>query len=210
MLCSRFNRNYGEDVVLRILDRSFSLLSFNDLNMCESNIANLERLLTHQSGLILVTGPTGSGKSSTIYAMLNHLKQQQRGVIISIEDPVERRCYGVRQSSINEAAGYNYEKALKAVLRQDPDVIMIGEIRDSITAAIAIQAAYTGHLVISTLHTHDIPSSLKRLRALNCDEDLLHYCLRGIISQKLLPTPCLCQEKKHVKCVTEQAFPLEN
>lgn len=189
----------GEDVVLRILARDDSYVSFEELGMQEEAIAEIQTMLQAKAGLLLVTGPTGSGKTSTIYAMLRQLKWQRRGVIVTLEDPVEKELYGIRQSYIHEESGYTYAKGLKAVLRQDPDVIMVGEIRDIDTAQIALQAAYTGHLVISTLHTHDVQSTLLRLKALGCDESLLSYVLRGVVSQQLQPIECECIKRQETK-----------
>ncbi|RAP28158.1 hypothetical protein DID78_05455 [Candidatus Marinamargulisbacteria bacterium SCGC AG-343-D04] len=185
----------GEDIVLRVLDHEDPYVSFRDLGMKKEAIDACKKMLNHKSGLVLITGATGSGKTTTIYALLRYLQVQKSGVIVSIEDPVEKSLYGVRQSRVNQESGYTYAAGLKAVLRQDPDVIMLGEIRDEETARIAIQAAYTGHLVISTLHTHDVESSLMRLKSLGCDEFLTRYVLKGILSQRLEPIVCSCVEK---------------
>ena len=130
--------------------------------------------------------PTGSGKTTTLYSMLRFLKLSSRSVIVSLEDPVENHIYGIRQSNILPHKNYTFEKGLKAVLRQDPDIILLGEIRDKATAKIALEAAYTGHLVLSSLHTHDVYSTLLRLKSFDLDPFLVRYVLRGIIAQDLV------------------------
>lgn len=177
---------HGEDIVIRIFQKTLKYRTFSDLKMDMSIQAHIYKMLSHNNGLILVTGPTGSGKTTTLYTMLMHLRQKTRGVIVTIEDPVEMVIDGIRQSNINEQAGYSFEQGLKAVLRQDPDVIMIGEIRDAKTAKIAIEAAYTGHLILSTLHTTDIKSTLLRLHSFGIDPFLINHSIRGIISQQLV------------------------
>ena len=176
---------FGEDVVLRLYQKQFNFRSLADLGVTKAIEKQLLSMLTFTNGLILVTGPTGSGKTTTLYTLLMLLKQQQRGVIVTLEDPVEMIIDGIRQSSINSALGYDYASGLKAILRQDPDVIMIGEIRDAQTAKIALEAAYTGHLVLATLHTADVKSTLLRLSSFGVDPFLLNHCLRGVVAQKL-------------------------
>ena len=178
---------FGEDAVIRLFNQPLKFRSFSDLKISLSVQYHLNTMLTFKSGLILVTGPTGSGKTTTLYTMLMQLKQQQRGVIVSLEDPVEMVIDGVRQSSINRDIGFDFSNGLKSVLRQDPDVIMIGEIRDSETAKIALEAAYTGHLVLSTLHTADVKTTLLRLHGFGLDPFLINHCLKGVVAQKLLP-----------------------
>jgi Tfp pilus assembly pilus retraction ATPase PilT len=176
---------YGEDIALRLYKEKNQCLSFSDLGMSSDVEVHMKQMLAQESGLILVTGPTGSGKTTTLYTMLKYIQSTQNKIVVTLEDPIEKPMTGIRQSSINPAQGYTFAKGLKAVLRQDPDVIMIGEIRDEETAHLALQAAYTGHLVLSTLHTNDVKSSLLRLQSLRCDAFLLSYALRGVISQKL-------------------------
>ncbi len=175
---------YGEDVVIRLYKHYFTFRSYNDLNFHPRIQSHLKTMIQFDSGLILVTGPTGSGKTTTLYTLLMQLKQQRHCVIVTLEDPVEMVLDGIRQSSINMGIGYNYVAGLKAILRQDPDVIMIGEIRDASTAEIALEAAYTGHLVLATLHTADVKSSLLRLHSFGLDPFLINHCLRGVVSQK--------------------------
>ncbi len=194
---------HGEDIVIRLFYQQASCDSFLDLGMSKEAISYCENICRAESGLILVTGPTGSGKTTTLYTMLKHLQCQARGVITTLEDPVEKPLYGIRQSSINPAAGYGFLQGLKAILRQDPNIILIGEIRDAATAECVINAAYTGHLVLSSLHTHDVHSTLLRLKSLGCDDYLLAYVLKGIIAQKLIPNPCTCQNNLNKSGCTE-------
>lgn len=145
-------------------------------------------MLTTQHGMLLITGPTGSGKTTTLYACLREIQAQRQAMIVTLEDPVECYLPGVRQSPIHAISGYTFSKGLRALLRQDPDVIMIGEIRDADTASIAFHAAYTGHLVLASLHTHDVATSLMRLLSFNIDPFLIGYALKGIMSQQLVNT----------------------
>lgn|GEM_PF-1846105 len=190
---------HGEDMVLRFLSRTDDLKTLAQLGFSVETQTVIENILQHKSGLVLVTGPTGSGKTTTVYALLRQWLTQHKGNVVTLEDPIESLLPGVRQSPMNEAIGYTYAQALKTVLRQDPDVIMIGEIRDAQTAKVALEAAYTGHLVISTLHTHDCSSSLLRLGGFNLDPFWVGYCLRGILSQKLLKKLCKTCKKPHEK-----------
>ncbi len=179
----------GESIVLRLLEFNLSQESLEGLGF-RSAIANrLDQLLMAQSGLILVTGPTGSGKSTSLYSMLNTLNSTERKVI-SIEDPVELNIDGVNQIQINEEYGIGFSEALKTVLRQDPDVIMVGEIRDAETAQLAAQAALTGHLVLATLHTESAISALSRLKHLGLADYLIKATLRAVVAQRLLRTVC--------------------
>lgn len=180
---------HGEKVVIRILDPRKSRQSLDSLGLCESEASALQRLLEVREGLILVTGPTGSGKTTTLYAALRQLKE--RGVnIITVEDPVEYRIPGIVQVQINEKAGLTFAAALRSILRQDPDVVLIGEIRDRETAAMAIQASLTGHLVFATLHTIDACSSIIRLTDLGVDSSKLAAALKGIVAQRLVRRLC--------------------
>ena len=180
---------HGEDMVCRLFSQSHIFQNLDDLGVGPRQQTLLHSLIQHRSGLILVTGPTGSGKTTTLYTLLRLLQAHSRGVIVTLEDPVEKQLSGLRQSSINPDKGYAFANGLKAILRQDPDVIMVGEIRDAQTAQIALEAAYTGHLVLSSLHTHDVHSTLLRLKHFNCDPFLVQYALRGIVSQQLCKTP---------------------
>lgn len=179
----------GEKVVIRILDSRGSVRSLDSLGMDGSDAAQLHRLLEIREGLLLVTGPTGSGKTTTLYAALQRLLD--RGLnIITVEDPVEYRIAGIVQVQVNEKAGLTFAAALRSILRQDPDVILVGEIRDRETAAIAIQAALTGHLVFATLHTIDAASSIARMHDLGVEPVKVAAALKGVIAQRLLRRTC--------------------
>ncbi len=181
--------SHGEKVVIRILDSRAALRSVESLGLDPVDGPRMQRLLDVREGLILVTGPTGSGKTTTLYAALRLL--QHRGVnIITVEDPVEYRIPGIVQVQIHEKAGLTFASALRSVLRQDPDVVLIGEIRDRETAAIALQASLTGHLVFATLHTNDACSSITRLTDLGVDSAKLAGALKGIVAQRLIRRLC--------------------
>lgn len=181
---------FGEDGVLRLFLGNHVQYSLAELGFTSITYPMISRMLNHESGLILVTGPTGSGKTTTLYACLMTLMQKKNKNIVTLEDPVETIIPGIRQSQINAKIDYDFAAGLRAVLRQDPDVIMIGEIRDPQTAKIALEAAYTGHLVLATLHTADCQTTLHRLMGFNLDRFLIAYCLRGIIAQKLFKRLC--------------------
>lgn len=180
---------YGEKAVLRILDQSNFLLSKEKLGFTEENLEKFNELLKNTHGIILVTGPTGSGKSTTLYAMLNELNRESVN-IITIEDPVEYRMEGINQIQVNPKAGLTFAAGLRAIVRQDPDIIMVGEIRDSETTEIAIRSAITGHLVLSTLHTNDAVSAISRLIDMGIEPYLISASLVGVISQRLLRKVC--------------------
>jgi type II secretory ATPase GspE/PulE/Tfp pilus assembly ATPase PilB-like protein/8-oxo-dGTP pyrophosphatase MutT (NUDIX family) len=181
--------SHGEKVVIRILDTRSAVRSLEALGLDSVDGPRMRRLLDVREGLVLVTGPTGSGKTTTLYAAL--LEIQRRGVnVITVEDPVEYRIPGIVQVQINEKAGLTFASALRSILRQDPDVILIGEIRDRETAAIAIQAALTGHLVFATLHTNDACSSITRLTDLGVDSAKLAAALKGVVAQRLIRKLC--------------------
>lgn len=180
---------YGEKIVIRILDRSAFLLSKSQLGFNEKNIKLFNKIIGQPFGMILVTGPTGSGKTTTLYAILNELNKEARN-IITIEDPVEYKLEGINQVQVNTKAGLTFAKGLRSILRQDPDIIMVGEIRDSETAKIAIRASITGHLVLSTLHTNDCPSSIIRLIDMGVEPYLVSSAIIGVISQRLVKKLC--------------------
>jgi type IV pilus assembly protein PilB len=197
---------YGEKVVIRVLDKSSVLLRLEDLGFLEEAYKSFEGAFTKPYGAILVTGPTGSGKSTTLYATLNQINSPERN-IITVEDPVEYRLAGVNQVQVNNRAGLTFASALRSILRADPDVVLIGEIRDRETAVIAIEAALTGHLVLSTLHTNDAPSSLPRLVEMGVEPYLAASAIDCIVAQRLLRKLCMkCKETyKPDKAELEQA-----
>ena len=189
MRVSALPTNEGEKIVVRLLDYSQSLDGLNTLGFSQSNLKKIERLLDMPNGIILVTGATGSGKSTTTYSMLSELNEEDVN-IITVEDPVEMNIEGINQVHVNTEIGLTFANALRSILRQDPDIILIGEIRDSETAQIAVRAAITGHLVLSTIHTNDALRTIERLLDMNVERYLLSAALNGIISQKLVRTLC--------------------
>jgi type IV pilus assembly protein PilB len=180
---------FGEKVVIRILDKSSVLMRLEELGFLESAFRNFQAAYTKPYGAILVTGPTGSGKSTTLYAALNIINKVDRN-IITVEDPVEYRLPGTNQIQVNPKAGLTFASALRSILRADPDVILIGEIRDHETALIAIEAALTGHLVLSTLHTNDAPSSLARLVEMGVETYLVANAIDCVVAQRLARRLC--------------------
>ncbi|MCF6465644.1 GspE/PulE family protein [Clostridium sp. Cult2] len=180
---------YGEKMVLRLLDRSNFMFTKSQLGFKEENLILFDKILRQPYGMILVTGPTGSGKTTTLYAVLKELNRVEKN-IITIEDPVEYKLEGINQVQINPKAGLTFANGLRSILRQDPDVIMVGEIRDSETAKIAIRAAITGHLVLSTLHTNDSPSSIVRLIDMGIEPYLVSSAIIGVVSQRLIKELC--------------------
>ena len=180
---------FGEKVVLRLLDGARAFIALEQLGLSEPIRVQVERLIRLPHGIFLVTGPTGSGKTTTLYAALNLINSTERN-IITIEDPIEYRLPGVNQVQVNPKADVSFASALRSFLRQDPDVIMVGEIRDHETAEIAIQAALTGHLVLSTLHTNDAPSSLTRLIDMGVEPFLIASSVVGVVAQRLVRTIC--------------------
>lgn len=186
---SSFPTIYGENLVLRLLDKSSGPLKLTDIGMDETLIPKFQQLIHQPHGIILVTGPTGSGKSTTLYAILNELNTPEKN-IITLEDPVEYRLPGIRQCQINVRAGVTFASGLRAILRQDPDIIMVGEIRDFETAEIAFQAALTGHLVLATLHTDDAPSGLTRMIDMKVEPFLIASSVIAILAQRLVRKVC--------------------
>ncbi|NLJ59246.1 MAG: type II/IV secretion system protein [Tissierellia bacterium] len=180
---------YGEKIVMRLLDRGNFLKSKTELGFTEHNMDLFSSILESPNGVILVTGPTGSGKTTTLYAALNELNTMNKN-IITVEDPVEYKIQGINQVQVNTKAGLLFSTGLRSILRQDPDIIMVGEIRDEETAEIAVRAAITGHLVISTLHTNDAPSTIMRLQDMGVKPFLLAASLRGIVAQRLVKRIC--------------------
>ncbi|MEG2246756.1 MAG: GspE/PulE family protein [Peptostreptococcaceae bacterium] len=178
-----------EKVVMRVLDKSTFMVNKEKLGLNNKNIKIYDELLDNPYGLILVVGPTGSGKTTTLYSMLNQLNSVEKN-ILTIEDPVEYELDGINQSQINYKAGLNFASALRAFLRQDPDIIMVGEIRDSDTAEIGIRAALTGHLVLSTLHSNTAVGAISRLEDMGIDSFLITSSLMGVVSQRLVRKIC--------------------
>ncbi|MEO6444210.1 MAG: ATPase, T2SS/T4P/T4SS family [Gemmatimonadaceae bacterium] len=179
----------GEKVVIRILDSSNNILSLDNLGLSAGDLERIQQLVNLREGIVLVTGPTGSGKTTTLYSALRTILT--RGVnIVTVEDPVEYKLAGVVQVQVNEKAGLTFAAALRSILRQDPDVVLVGEIRDEETAGIAIQASLTGHLVLSTLHTIDAASSVARLQDIGIESYKLGAALKGVIAQRLVRRLC--------------------
>jgi len=196
--------SYGERVVMRLLDKQTARLSLGDLGMPKSTHLAFERLLQQPNGVILVTGPTGSGKTTTLYAGLGMLNNRSRN-ILTVEDPVEYAIEGVGQTQVNTRAGMTFAKGLRAMLRQDPDVLMIGEIRDAETAEVAIQASLTGHLVLSTLHTNSAAGAITRLRDIGIDSYLVASSLKGVLAQRLVRRLCQqCREPARISAEEAQ------
>jgi type II secretory ATPase GspE/PulE/Tfp pilus assembly ATPase PilB-like protein/ActR/RegA family two-component response regulator len=179
----------GEKVVIRILDQRATVLSLDGLGMNPDELERIHTLLQAREGIILVTGPTGSGKTTTLYSMLRQI--QSRGVnIVTVEDPVEYRLQGIVQVQVNEKAGLTFPAALRSILRQDPDVILVGEVRDKETAMIAVQASLTGHMVLTTLHTIDAASSVTRLMDIGIESYKIAAAIKGVVAQRLLRRLC--------------------
>jgi type IV pilus assembly protein PilB len=194
---------HGEKVVIRILDKSNVLLQLEEIGFSPENYEKFSGAFRKPYGMILVTGPTGSGKSTTLYGTLNILNTADRN-IITVEDPVEYRLAGVNQIQVNPKAGLSFASALRSILRSDPDVVLIGEIRDRETAQIAIDAALTGHLVLSTLHTNDAPSALSRLNEMGVESFLVSSAVDCVLAQRLVRI--LCDRCKEPYQPTEQAL----
>lgn len=194
----------GEKVVIRILDKGQQLKDLSGLNFSEDNLALYKQLVGYPHGMILITGPTGSGKSTTLYATLGHLNDETQN-IITIEDPIEFKIKGVNQISVNNKAGLTFAKGLRSIVRQDPNIIMVGEIRDGETARIAVQAALTGHLVFSTLHTNTAIGAVTRLVDLGIEPFLVAASLRGVVAQRLVRMICPHCKEQYVASNTERA-----
>ncbi len=188
---------FGERVVLRLLNKSEYNFSLKNIGFEPSTLDKFEKLLENPNGIILITGPTGSGKTTTLYAALSKLNDEERN-IITVEDPVEYQIPGISQVQARPKIGFTFAEGLRSILRQDPDVVMVGEIRDTETASVAVQSALTGHLVFSTLHTNDSPSAVTRLLDMDIEPFLITATTRGIMAQRLLRV--LCDKcKKEVK-----------
>jgi type II secretory ATPase GspE/PulE/Tfp pilus assembly ATPase PilB-like protein len=180
---------YGENIVMRLLEKENITYSISSLGLEESDVQELNKLISRNFGLILVTGPTGSGKSTSLYSILNNLNKEEQK-IITVEDPVEYQIEGITQIHVQEQIGLTFATILRNILRHDPDIIMIGEIRDKETAEIAVQASLTGHLVLATLHTNDSISAITRLIDMGIDDYLINSSLLGVIAQRLMRRVC--------------------
>jgi general secretion pathway protein E/type IV pilus assembly protein PilB len=195
---------HGEAVVMRLLRQNATLRGMGELDMEERELVSFRRILQLPHGIILVTGPTGSGKTSTLYTALNEINDALRK-IITIEDPIEYQLKGVNQIQVSEKAGLTFARGLRSILRHDPDVILIGEIRDQETAQIAVQASLTGHLVFSTLHTNDAPGALTRLVDMGVEPYLVASSLEAVLAQRLVRVLCThCKQED--RSPTAQAF----
>ncbi|MFZ4214245.1 type II secretion system ATPase GspE [Pantoea endophytica] len=207
--------SHGERIVLRILDNSGLGLTLDDTGMGQNICEHFRQLLTLPHGIILVTGPTGSGKSTTLYAALREIWRPEKN-ILTIEDPVEYELEGIGQTQVNHRIDMTFARGLRAILRQDPDVVMIGEVRDAETAQIAVQASLTGHLVLSTLHTNSALGAIERLRDMGIEPFLLANALSGIIAQRLVRKLCPhCKQPRVHDTVSSlpgllDAFPITN
>ncbi len=193
---------HGEKIVLRVLSKQDDDLDINKIGLDQTQKQHLLRCLEQSQGMILVTGPTGSGKTQTLYSCLKYLMDGSRN-ITSIEDPVEIQLQGVNQVPINEKAGLHFDIALRALMRQDPDVIMVGEIRDAVTAKIALQAAETGHLILATLHANDAPSAIFRLKQLGCLHSDIANNVSCITAQRLVRIFCKACARNQIENQTE-------
>jgi len=192
---SSFPTVHGENLVLRILDKSSVLLGLAELGLANKDLKEFDKIIRHPNGIILVTGPTGSGKTTTLYAALSTINTMEKN-IITIEDPVEYEIPLIRQTQVNPKAGLTFASGLRSILRQDPDIVMVGEIRDKETVEIAIQASLTGHLVFSTLHTNDAAGALTRLLDMGIEPFLISSSIVAILAQRLVRVICpKCKEK---------------
>ena len=180
---------YGENIVMRILDKTAVMLKMEDLGLDELSFSQLQTVLSSSYGVILVSGPTGSGKTTTLYSALQSINQPDKK-IVTVEDPVEYRLKGIRQCQVNAKAGLTFAAGLRSILRQDPDIIMVGEIRDTETARIAIESALTGHLVLSTIHTNDAPGAITRLTEMGIEPFLCASATIGVMAQRLVRRVC--------------------
>lgn len=187
---------YGEKIVIRLLDRSGLVVTKEELGFSEQNLELVNKIMKVPEGIVLVTGPTGSGKTTTLYTLLKELNRETKN-IITVEDPVEYRLEGINQVQVNVKAGLTFANGLRSILRQDPDIVMVGEIRDAETAEIAVRAAITGHIVLSTIHTNDTVSTISRLEDMGIENYLVSSATVGVIAQRLVKKICLkCKTTK--------------
>jgi len=198
--------HYGEKAVLRLLMKADKIPSLEGLGFNENTTSKLKGLLKHSFGMILITGPTGSGKSTTLYSFLKNIDHTTNN-ITTVEDPVEYNSFGINQIQVNEKVGLTFAKSLRSILRQDPDVILLGEIRDNETAAISVQAAMTGHLLLSTLHTNNAAAAIPRLMDMDIDSYLLGSTLLGVVAQRLVRNLCPhCKESGNISTSDSNFF----
>lgn len=191
---STFPSVFGEKMVVRILDRNSQMISLEQLGFRSTMLDQFKQVLSRPQGFFLVTGPTGSGKTTTLYAALNALHTADKN-IVTLEDPIEYHLDGITQGQINPQAGFTFEHGIRSVLRQDPDILLVGEIRDKQTAKVAIEAALTGHLVLSTLHTNDAASAIMRLMDMGIEPYLINAAVTGVLAQRLVRKICTsCKE----------------
>ena len=188
---------FGEKIVLRLLDKSGGYVSREAIGLTGPDLARYEEMLKIRNGVVLIVGPTGSGKSTTMYGMINELNTKEVN-LVTLEDPVEYNIEGINQVQINEKIGMTFANGLRAILRQDPDIIAVGEIRDGETADIAMRSAITGHVVLSTIHTNDAVGAIDRLRDIGCEPYVIAAALRGVISQRLVRRVCPHCRKAYV------------
>ena len=201
---------FGESVVLRVLDKDQGVVAIDELGMWEDDLPRFKSLFSLPNGLVLVTGPTGSGKTTTLYSFMSELNSVERK-IITTEDPVEYDMPGAVQIPIDSKIGLDFSTSLRTILRQDPDIIMVGEIRDEETAQIAVQAALTGHLVLSTLHTNNAPGAITRLIDMGIEPYLITSTLRAVIAQRLVRKICPhCIDTYHPSEAEKEAFGLND
>jgi len=194
MRVSTFPSVFGEKMVVRILDRNAQMLALEQLGFSDSMLEQFKLLLNRPNGFLLVTGPTGSGKTTSLYAALCALHTADKN-IVTLEDTIEYHLDGITQGQINPQAGFTFEHGIRSVLRQDPDILLVGEIRDKQTAKIAIEAALTGHVVLSTLHTNDAASAIMRLMDMGVEPYLINAAVTGVLAQRLVRKLCLdCKE----------------
>ena len=200
---------FGESFVLRLLDKTSMSYNIDDLGISDDQLETIKKVISKSHGIFLTTGPTGSGKTTTLYSALNYLKDDETK-IITVEDPVEYENEGISQVQVNSEIGLKFSSVLRSVLRQDPDIIMVGEIRDEETARIAIQASLTGHLVLSTLHTNTALGAIRRLLDMGIELFLLQSSLVGVMSQRLVRRLCTCKEKIELDIETIKEYQIES
>ncbi len=206
MRVSSLNTNLGEKIVIRILDYTQSANGLESLGFSDKNLEKIKKMISVPNGIILITGATGSGKSTTVYTMLQTLNTPDTN-IITVEDPIEMNIEGINQVQVNSDIGLTFGRVLRSILRQDPNIILIGEIRDTETAQIAVRASITGHLVFSTIHTNNSLTTIERLMDMNVERYLLSSALTGIVSQKLARRLCPhCKELRETTTYEKEVF----